>query len=63
MALCCVPNNKFLKHGLVGNLVSRQIGARLECVTLEGLRDSLLPKLLSGEITLDKAQSKTEAAA
>ncbi|MCP4285604.1 MAG: restriction endonuclease subunit S [Gammaproteobacteria bacterium] len=62
-ALCFVPNKELFRQDLIDELVSKQIAARLECVTLESLRNSLLPKLLSGEITLDKAQSKAEAVA
>ncbi|MEN8131266.1 MAG: restriction endonuclease subunit S, partial [Pseudomonadota bacterium] len=62
-ALCFVPNKELFRHDLIDKLVSKQIATRLECVTLESLRDFLLPKLLSGEITLDSAQSKTEAVA
>jgi type I restriction enzyme S subunit len=62
-ALCVVPTNGLLMIDLVGDLIEKQIETRLECITLESLRYFLLPKLVSGEIAIDKAQSITEAVA
>jgi type I restriction enzyme S subunit len=53
-AKCCVPQADNLKnyspHFAV--LLEKQIELRLEMNTLELIRDSLLPKLLSGEISV-----------
>ncbi len=56
-ALCVVPNEIFLAKisKFIGDIVQKIIDVRLENQTLTQLRDTLLPKLLSGEITIDSA--------
>lgn len=52
-AKCVIPTNDFIKLPIIGVLIDKQINTRLESNTLEQLRDSLLPKLLSGELPLE----------
>lgn len=51
-ALCVVPCMRLLRVGnnLIGTQLQKQIALRLENNTLIQVRDTLLPKLLSGEI-------------
>ncbi|WP_144820497.1 restriction endonuclease subunit S [Marinobacter piscensis] len=51
-ALCAVPNRQLIENAgkFLGNLLDKQIELRLESTTLSDLRDTLLPKLLSGEL-------------
>lgn len=53
-ALCAVPCKELIKVGtmVIGSLIDKQIEGRLESKNLAQLRDTLLPKLLSGELTL-----------
>ncbi|MGV6816917.1 MAG: restriction endonuclease subunit S [Thiotrichales bacterium] len=59
------PENKILAvfSRVVGSLDEEIRIQTEEIITLSTLRDSLLPKLLSGEISLTEAQDKTEAVA
>jgi type I restriction enzyme, S subunit len=59
-ALCIVPNIDLEKFDLIGKLVLKQIDSRLECTTLGLLRDTLLPKLLSGEVRIPDAEKMVE---
>ena len=51
-ALCIVPCDELLEIGnlLIGNQLQKQIELRLESNSLVKARDTLLPKLLSGEV-------------
>lgn len=54
-ALCAVPNETLLKKisKFIEHNIQKSIDLRLENQTLTQLRDTLLPKLLSGEITIN----------
>jgi type I restriction enzyme S subunit len=56
-ALCVVPDEVFLEKisKFIGDKIQKTIDFRLENQTLTQLRDTLLPKLLSGEITIASA--------
>lgn len=63
-ALCAIPDEQLLdatgQH--LGHLLNKQIIVRLETKTLSKLHDTLLPKLLSGELTLpDVDETQTES--
>ena len=47
-------------HGVVGNLFAHIDALRDESRTLTALRDALLPKLLSGELRVDRGSSERE---
>lgn len=53
-ALCVVPNDTSLKssNSTFSNLLDKSIQCRLESSKLTEIRDSLLPRLLSGEIEI-----------
>ena len=55
-ALCCIPTEGvFAKaEDLIGRLVEKTISNRLEIQTLQKTRDTLLPKLLSGELDVSE---------
>lgn len=57
-AKCVVPGARLLEHGTdyFAPILGRQIATRLESRALGSLRDTLLPKLLSGELTLPDAE-------
>lgn len=57
-AKCAVPCNSVNSFGSIHSLLEQQIKLRLENVSLQDIRDTLLPKLLSGELS----PTKTEAA-
>jgi len=54
-AKCAVPSGNLDQINVFSNLLDKLIEQRLENNTLEQLRDTLLPKLLSGEINLCEA--------
>src|SRR5579864_1525903 len=58
-----VPSDKSLRAGdsVIAPLLNRIICNALESRTLAALRDTLLPKLLSGEIRLKDAENIVEA--
>ena len=64
-ALCAVPDPQLIGAGsaIIGEMVAKQINVRLESQTLTQLRDTLLPKLLSGELTLAEAKDSLMEAA
>ena len=64
-AACVIPTETIIEqfNKLVGPLFQLREQNLRQSDLLAACRDSLLPKLLSGEITLNKAQSKTETAA
>lgn len=59
-ALCCIPTESvFIKaEDLIGRLVEKTISNRLEIQTLQKTRDTLLPKLLSGELDVSELELK-----
>lgn len=66
-----VPSFKFVRPGpkvskcfenIVHPMLARIEASELECRTLAALRDTLLPKLLSGELTLNRVEKTLEAA-
>ena len=59
-----VPNNKLIQHfeNLVTPYFQKISIAQKESKTLTELRDTLLPKLMSGEIRVKDAENKVEAA-
>jgi len=64
-AMCLVPDEKLINSlgAYISTLVDLAVERRLENVNLSMIRDSLLPKLLTGEITDDNTQSTAEAVA
>jgi len=64
-AICLAPDEKFINSvgEYISTLVELSVKRRLENVNLANIRDSLLPKLLSGEITVDEAQSTLDVVA
>ena len=61
-AKCIVPSCDLDQFSLMANFLEKQIEQRLESISLQEIRDSLLPKLLSGNLALDAPQSKIEEA-
>lgn len=61
-ALCIVPSNQILDIGnnVIGAQMQKQIVLRLENNNLIQVRDTLLPKLLSGELDVSRLASETE---
>ena len=59
-----VPSLEVLNMGneLLEPLVNRVVENRLQAQTLSTLRDTLLPRLISGQLRLPEAQTATEAA-
>ncbi len=57
-AICAVPPTSVLEaaHPLLSSLVERQVAGELESRTLEAVRDTLLPKLLSGQVRIADAE-------
>ncbi len=57
-AKCAIPTDYILLKGteLIDSLLEKQIEQRLETNTLVETRDSLLPKLLSGELTIPSTE-------
>ena len=57
-ALCVIPDAAVIDAAekLLGNMLEKQIELRLESNILSELRDTLLPKLLSGELTIPDAE-------
>ncbi len=50
-AKCIIPSEELMENDDIANIINKQIECRLESSTLSDLRDVLLPKLLSGEVT------------
>ena len=63
LALCAVPKIDLITKAnpIVGTLLDKQISVRLESSNLTLLRDTLLPKLLSGELSVADIDSEVEA--
>ena len=55
-AICFVPNETLFAHAekILSPLVEKQIINKLEIFELQKTRDTLLPKLLSGEIDVSE---------
>ncbi len=51
-AKCIVPSCDLDQFSLMANFLEKQIEQRLESIALQEIRDSLLPKLLSGESSI-----------
>ncbi|KZM38787.1 hypothetical protein OA92_08760 [Marinomonas sp. SBI22] len=51
-AECVVPNIELSNFRMIGDFIEKQIEQRLENTSLENIRNSLLPKLLSGEVSI-----------
>jgi type I restriction enzyme S subunit len=62
-AKCLTPSGNLGNINLLRGLLEKQIEQRVENFTLQELRDSLLPKLLSGELALTENSQTTEAVA
>lgn len=62
-ALCAIPGEDFIKK--IGcslhSILEKRIELRLETTTLSSLRDTLLPKLLSGELSVPDAEAAVKA--
>ena len=55
-AMCAVPNGQLLSaaDGLMTSLLAKSIAASIQSRTLATLRDALLPKLVSGEVRVER---------
>jgi type I restriction enzyme S subunit len=62
-AMCAVPPRVTLTtYGhLIGRIIDRQVSNEVESRTLTQLRDTLLPKLISGEVRVPEAEARVEA--
>ena len=56
-ALCAIPANELIKEAskILGNILDKEIALKLQIKSLSELRDTLLPKLLSGELSVSAA--------
>ena len=63
-AFCLVPDDRLIaKIGeSIAHLMDKALNSRLENIELAQLRDTLLPKLLSGELQLPDAEAAVDAA-
>lgn len=63
-ALCAIPDPSVIRAAgeRLGKMLDKQIELRLESNILSELRDTLLPKLLSGELTIPEAQTERQEA-
>ena len=59
-AYCSIPDGHLIKEATYyfDSLMDRAIGTRLECKSLASARDTLLPKLLSGEVRIPDAEKQ-----
>ncbi|EKF9517454.1 restriction endonuclease subunit S [Vibrio cholerae] len=59
---CLVPSSELIDafDEYVGKYLKQSINVRLQCNTLVELRDTLLPKLISGELRLDDVEAAVE---
>jgi type I restriction enzyme S subunit len=63
-ALCAIPGEALIEKAgsSLSNILEKQIELRIESTTLSKLRDTLLPKLLSGELSVANMEAQvTEA--
>jgi len=53
-ALCVIPSEQLIEKAgeSLRSILEKQIELRLESITLSTLRDALLPKLLSGQLSI-----------
>jgi len=51
-AKCLIPSSELLQEVLIKGILDKKILLRLESFSLEEVRDTLLPKLLSGELAV-----------
>ncbi|WP_431474553.1 restriction endonuclease subunit S [Marinobacter sp. KM021] len=60
-ALCAIPDGKFIESAgkVLSSVLNKQIELRLESKYLSELRDALLPKLLSGELSVSETANQT----
>ncbi|WP_272681083.1 restriction endonuclease subunit S [Providencia sp. PROV129] len=58
---CVVPTTQVLSYfdSITGSYLEQAKSVRLQCNTLTNLRDTLLPKLISGELSLDDIKIDT----
>lgn len=56
-AKCVVPQYDLSGMSLINDLLAKQIAQGVEAFTLQEMRDTLLPKLLSGEIEIKSTQN------
>jgi len=61
-AKCAVPNVDLNDFNVIGELIEKQIEQQLENSNLEQLRNSLLPKLLSGELSAQSSELEVKDA-
>ncbi|WP_026878045.1 restriction endonuclease subunit S [Ignatzschineria larvae DSM 13226] len=54
--LCLIPTSKFLMIDIIDNLLKHKVDNTLSNKTLTELRDTLLPKLLSGKIDVSNVE-------
>ena len=57
-AVCTVPDNRFLAAAdwSLSTIFERSISANVQSRTLAALRDTLLPRLISGELRVKDAE-------
>jgi len=60
-ALCAIPDGEFIESAgkVLSSVLNKQIELRLESKYLSELRDALLPKLLSGELSVSETANQT----
>jgi type I restriction enzyme S subunit len=63
-AVLAVPDMRFIEAvtPLMQSLLDRRINCALQARTLSSLRDTLLPRLISGKLRLPEAREQVEAA-
>lgn len=59
-AKCLIPASELIKNKFISSLIDKQVQVRLESKVLSDVRDSLLPRLLTGEFSLAKVDSEHE---
>ena len=61
-ALCCIASNQLLEISniFIGHFLQKLIELRLENNNLKQLRDTLLPKLLSGEVSVEDIKQQQD---
>ncbi len=61
-AKCLVPSGDLDDINMLNDLLEKQVEQRIENFTLKKIRDSLLPKLLSGELLTNSNQTELKEA-
>tara|TARA_Y100001956_G_scaffold16738_1_gene16273 strand:+ start:3011 stop:4375 length:1365 start_codon:yes stop_codon:yes gene_type:complete len=59
-AKCLIPTSELLNNKCISSLINKQVQVRLESKVLSEVRDSLLPRLLTGEFSLGEEDSDYE---